>query len=93
MTRKLELRTESTTVTPEGQIILRRYDLNDEETQAVGEKALHRWKRSMIVVVEWDFDETWIYWDSDLVSLEYYKIILRIVTPFNYRYFHHRSIR
>jgi hypothetical protein len=19
----------------------------------------------MIVVVEWDFDETWIYWDSD----------------------------
>ena len=84
MTRKLELRTESTTVTPEGQIILRRYDLNDEETQAVGEKALHRGKRSMIVVVEWDFDETWIYWDSDLVSLEYYKIILRIVTPFNY---------
>ena len=65
------------------------HDLNDEETQ------LGSWRESSTsteeiydcsdcIVVEWDFDETWIYWDSDLVSLEYYKIILRIVTPFNY---------
>jgi hypothetical protein len=39
--RKLELRTESTTVTPEGQIILRRYDLNDEETQKQLERKLY----------------------------------------------------
>jgi hypothetical protein len=38
---KLELRMESTRETPEGQIILRRYDLNDEERQRQIEKELY----------------------------------------------------
>ena len=38
---KLELRMDSTRETPEGQIILRRYDLNDEERQRQIEKELY----------------------------------------------------